>query len=614
MGLIKARFDDLWSSGSAMAFAEPDRVITAWSPGEVMPTIVEAEKEANAGSWVAGFIAYEAAPGIHPRLVTRTPDLLLPLVWFAVFPHPLPRAFEPQAGYSLGSWEPEISPDDYRSGVSQAREQIRRGETYQVNFSTRLRTQIEGDALALYRDLARAQRGSHAAYIDTGEIVVVSASPELFLRWEGSRLTCRPMKGTAPRGRWAEEDEETARQLAGSEKNRAENIMIVDLVRNDLGRVAVTGSVDVESLCEVERYDTLWQLTSTVSAQSRPGMGLADVLAATFPCGSVTGAPKVRTMEVIAELESSPRGVYCGSIGLLAPPGSGAPRAEFSVAIRTVVVHRETGRAEYGVGGGVTYGSTPGGEHREALWKGLILRGPTEPITLLETMRWEPDQSFHLLGRHLERLRRSAQYFGIPYPEEEIAETLGRFWADETSRVRLLLSEEGGVSLEHKPLEVDPEPVRLVVDTHPVDPVDRMLYHKTTDRRRYDRTRERHPAADDVVLVNPAGEVTETTIANIAVLIDGRWMTPPLASGCLPGTYRAELLAQGYLTEAVITVDDLASAEEVAVFNSVSGWRAAFVPLERSDRGTKLRGGPFSLASRPGGQSTKDLLPPGGLR
>lgn len=578
MSLIRARFDDVWNCGRPLSFADPSEVIVARSAEEVLPAISTAEEAAGSGSWVAGFIAYEAAPGVHTRLVTVDPEPDLPLVWFAVFPEAEQAPVQAGGTYTLSPWEAETTSGEYRRAVTRVRELIRSGDTYQVNFTTRLRSELEGDPLALYDDLSRAQRGSYATCIDTGDHVVVSASPEMFLRWEGDQLTCRPMKGTSPRGRWAAEDEEKRRALASSEKERAENIMIVDLVRNDLGRVAAPGSVEVASLCDVERYDTVWQLTSTVTARSRPGVGLADVVAATFPCGSVTGAPKVRTMEVIAELESSPRGVYCGAIGLLAPPGSGAPRAEFSVAIRTVVLNRETGRAEYGVGGGVTYGSTPGGEHQEALWKGLILTRRRDPVTLLETMRWDPDDGFHLLDRHLERLRGSAHYFGIPYPVEEIARALGDFVGHGAQRVRLLLSESPGeVTLESTDLVIGPEPVELAVDSVPVDPLDRMLYHKTTSRRRYEDARERHPHADDVILVNTAGEATETTIANLAVRTDGVWRTPPLESGCLPGSYRAELLDRGEVTEGVVTVEELADADEVALFNSVTGWRAAHV-------------------------------------
>lgn len=567
----------MWNSGRPLAFANPTRTVVARSAEEVLTAISSAEEAAASGSWVAGFISYEAAAGIHPRLVTVEPVTDLPLVWFAVFDEPLEDPVPSDGTYTLQPWEAETTSDDYRSAVSRVRELIRRGDTYQVNFTTRLRSRLEGDPNAFYDDLARAQRGSYAACIDTGDQVVVSASPELFFRWDGARLTSRPMKGTLPRGRWASEDEEKRKALANSEKDRAENIMIVDLVRNDLGRVAVSGSVQAVSLCDVERYDTVWQLTSTVTAESRPGLGLVDIIAATFPCGSVTGAPKVRTMEAIAELEASPRGVYCGAIGLLAPPGSGASRAEFSVAIRTVVVDRESGRAEYGVGGGVTYGSTPDGEHEEALLKGLILTRRREPVTLLETMRWEPGAGFALLDRHLGRLESSAAYFGIPFPAEEIGQVLGGLAAEVPQRVRLLLAEGGEVNLETKELVVDAEPISVTVDSVPVDPSDRMLYHKTTSRRRYDEARSRHPHADDVVLVNPAGEVTETTIANLAVLVDGVWTTPPLESGCLPGTYRAELLDRGEVVEGVITVEMFTRLDDLAVFNSVTGWRAARV-------------------------------------
>lgn len=592
MNHLTIRFDDLRHDRPPRCFGEPDRVITAWVPEDVVSSLQEAQRAADSGSWVAGFVSYESAVAFQASLVTHEPDPGFPLAWFGVFDRILePSPLERDYPYTVDRWTAEVAPPEYRRDVRKVKELIRKGETYQVNYSTRLRSNVRGDHLSLYRDLARSQGGSYAAYIETDDWVVISASPELFFRWDGTNILCRPMKGTMSRGRWAEDDLAQKALLLNSEKDRAENVMIVDLIRNDLGRFAEIGTVHVESLCDAERYNTVWQLTSTVTARTPEGVGLADVFAHTFPCGSVTGAPKVRTMEIIAELERSPRGIYCGAIGLLSPPGSGEPRAQFSVAIRTMAINRHTGEAAYGVGGGITQGSSPEDEYDEARLKGLILEAPTSAITLLETMRWEPGSGFYLLNRHLQRLHRSARYFGIPYPVTDIMRNLRQFHTETTARVRLLLEQDGTVRLGHQPLGEPKEPVRVAFDWSPIDPEDPTRFHKSTNREEYEMARARQPDADDVVLLTASGEVAETTIANIAALIDGRWVTPPLSSGCLPGTHRADLIARGTIVEGVVTAHDLGNAADVAIFNSVSGWRRAKLIGSRPDPNARLSSG-----------------------
>ena len=272
--------------------------------------------------------------------------------------------------YQVDAWRPSVDEDGYRRAIAEIRKRIGLGDTYQLNYTFRLRSHIAGDTIAFYADLIEAQRGAYGAYLDTGEVIIASASPELFFELSGGRLTTRPMKGTAPRGRWAEEDNALASALATSEKDLAENLIIVDLLRNDLGRVSEFGSVRAESLFRVERYETVWQMTSTVTSTVQPGTGIIDVFRALFPCGSVTGAPKPRTMEIIAHLEAEPRGVYCGAIGYIEPGGG---RAVFSVPIRTVTIEPATGAADYGVGGGITWDSTSAGEYAETVVKSRVL-------------------------------------------------------------------------------------------------------------------------------------------------------------------------------------------------------------------------------------------------
>ena len=586
--MIEARFDDL-VAGAERAFrlAEPVGVIEARRPSEVAGAIDAAGSAAARGLWAAGFVAYEAAPGLDPELSVhvRAPDdpfAELPLAWFALFERkedlpPLePGRLDP-SGSAGSPWRPSVDRATYDAAVERIRELIAAGHTYQVNHTIRLRAMIQGDERGFYRDLCLAQRGGYAAFLDLGRYRVLSASPELFFRIDGERITTRPMKGTAPRGRWLAEDEEIAARLVASSKDRAENAMIVDLLRNDLGRICRTGSVEVERMLEAERFETVWQLTSTIEGDLRPEITLLDTFRALFPSGSVTGAPKVRTTRIIADLEDSARGPYCGAIGYLAPPGSGEPRASFNVAIRTVVLDAQTRTAEYGVGGGITHDSSASGEYEEIVAKARVLTDVRPAFELFESLAHVPAEGFRHLDEHLERLAGSAGYFGFRFEPEAAAAALKRAVAEVTgpSVVRLMLARDGGLSTDVRDLPPADDAVRVALDDEPVDPSDVWLFHKTTRRAPYERRRERRPDVDDVLLVNDRGEVTESTIANLAVRLDGVWVTPPVDAGLLPGTYRNVLLREGRMTERPVTVDELRGARELALVSSVRGWRPA---------------------------------------
>lgn len=586
--MIDARFDDL-TPGAERAFrlTEPVGVLEARRPNEVAATIEAAGAAAARGLWAAGYVAFDAAPGLDPDLAVRerTPGdafEALPLAWFALFedkqdvPALAPVALEPPS--SPSPWRPSVERPAYDDAIARIRELIAAGQTYQVNHTLRMRARLAGDERGFYRDLVLAQRGGFGAYLNLGRYRVLSASPELFFRRDGDRVTTRPMKGTIARGRWLSEDEDAAERLVSSDKDRAENAMIVDLVRNDLGRIAVPGSVRVTRMFDAERYETVWQLTSTVEAALRPGTSLVNVFRALFPSGSVTGAPKVRTMGIIRDLEDSARGVYCGAIGYLAPAGSGEPNANFSVAIRSVVLDTSTGAAEYGVGGGITFDSSAAGEYEEVLAKARVLTAARPVFDLYETIRHEPGEGPRHLAEHLDRLGSSAWYFGFRFEPETAVAALKRAAADRAGAfaLRLTLSRDGSVATDVRGLPPSPDRrVRLAVDDEPVDPHDIWLFHKTTRRQPYDRRKEKRPDVDDVVLVNTRGEVTESTIANLAVRLEGRWVTPPLDAGLLAGTYRSVLLREGSVTERPVRISELVAAEEVALVSSVRGWRPA---------------------------------------
>src|SRR5581483_896326 len=353
-GVTRVRFDDL-TPGEERAFGLCDLVgvVEARRPEDVPAAIGAVEEAAAGGLWAAGYVAYEAARGLNPDLrVPRgsgDPPLDLPLVWFGIFERriqldPLVAAPSPKPPADP-AWAPSVDRARYDAAVERIRELIAAGEVYQVNHTLRLRARVDEDPIQLYRRLCLAQRSRYSAFLDIGGHLVLSASPELFLQIESDRILVRPMKGTAPRGRWPAEDRRAAQALLASDKDRAENAMIVDLLRNDLGRVARPGTVEVTRLFEVERYETVWQLTSTIAARLSRGLSLLDVFRALFPSGSVTGAPKLAAMRIIADLEDSPRGVYTGAVGFVAPAPTGGVRAAFNVAIRTLILETATGLA-----------------------------------------------------------------------------------------------------------------------------------------------------------------------------------------------------------------------------------------------------------------------------
>ena len=595
---VCVRFDDCRpDSQESWKLTGLRSVIEARCPEEVGGALAAVEQGVSDGLWAAGFLAYEAAPGLDPVLAIKTPPAAigradLPLVWFGLFerreqvPSLARRPRPTNSEYRLGPWQPSVSQADYATNIERIRERIAAGDTYQVNYTFRLRAPFSGDEFAFYRDLCQAQQAGYCAFISTGPYRVLSASPELFFRIDGDEITTRPMKGTRRRGRWLEEDEDALRALIGSQKERAENVMIVDLMRNDLGRLAIPGSVAVPDLFTAERYENVWQLTSTVRSTLPSGTSMSRVLAATFPSGSVTGAPKVRTMDIIAQLEDSPRGIYTGAIGFLAPHSSKGPRALFNVAIRTVVLDMTEGVAEFGVGGGITYDSTAAGEYEECRAKAAVLTTRRPPFDLLETLRFDPGKGYFLLERHLDRLRRSAVFFGFQCDLSAVRHALDQ--AVERcvtpQRVRLTVSPAGQALVQVDALPKAVTPIKLAIDDDPIDPDDPLVFHKTTHRGPYQARASRHPEADDVVLVTTRGEVTETTVGNLAVYLGGCWWTPPLTSGCLPGTYRAALLEGHMLRERILYPEDLERAEAIAVVNSVRLWRSA-VWLQRSTTG-----------------------------
>ena len=562
-----------------LAFREPAEVLQTWDPLQIPYLLRQLEERSRYHNrWAVGFLAYEASSAFDAALRTRDASSgSFPLAWFGLFDTPVVLPDLPSRGtdtFASGDWVHEIDRPEFESAIRQIREHIRNGDTYQVNFTFRMRSAFAGDPLGFFLDLQRRQPGGYGAYIECDTFAIASVSPELFFRRDGEHITTRPMKGTRRRGLTTASDRELREALRTSHKDRAENLMIVDMMRNDLNRIAISGSVTVPSLFEIEKYPTVWQMTSTITA--RTTRSWAEILGALFPCSSITGAPKIRTMEIIKSLEPSPRGIYTGSIGFLAPDG----RSQMNVAIRTVAIDKTTGTATYGVGGGIVWDSQPEAEYDECRSKAAVLSGGTAaaPDRLLETMSVLPEEGVVLLEAHLERLSDSAEYFGFALDIGSIRSALLKLRSREARVLRLTVDRDGRVEMAESDLPESGR-IRAAVAPTPVWSRDPLLYHKTTSRDVYDQALASRDDVDDVILKNERGELTEFTIGNLVLEIDRRLVTPPVSSGLLPGTLRQQLLDRGEVTEQLIGEDDLDSATTIFRINSVRGWqRVDLVP------------------------------------
>ena len=556
--------------GRFLKFDQPHRLLVALRPEKVQDCLQQADKALAQGYHVAGYLSYEAALGLDQAFETSR-DYLMPLLWLGVFSAPTcTDGPEPHALSRRLQWQGEFTPEEYRAAIGSIRSQIAGGSTYQANFTFRLWSSYAGDPWELFCYLFHNQPSTCCMYIDTGRWSICSASPELFFALDGSTLTVRPMKGTLRRGRWPDEDERLVRQLYLSEKDRAENLMIVDMMRNDLGRVCNVGSVQVPQLFEIERYPTVLQMTSTVTGST--SAPFSQIVSALFPCASITGAPKVETMRILARTERSPREVYTGSMGYITP----ARQARFNVAIRTVIVDKQTGVAQCGLGSGITWDSSPEQEYQECLLKSRFTVQDHQPFQLLETFRWDPKAGFVLLDLHLVRLEQSARFFKFRSDRHLVLARLEAAilnFSRIPMKVRLLLSVSGELSIDATPLESDPLPVPALVTfaSSAVDRGDAKLFHKTTNRELYLRLLGSAPDCYDLLLWNKEAFVTELTRFNVLAWMNGRWTTPPVEHGLLCGTLRQELLQAGLVEEADLSKDHLVTAQALAAVNSVRG-------------------------------------------
>ena len=573
-------FPDEVGTPRRLRFAAPIAVHRASAPEHVVSVLNAVDRAAREGRWVVGFVSYEAASAFDPAF-ERAAGGALPLAWFAEFDSPrddrggTDDAPAIMTDHPLIRLDPVTSVSDaaYADAVRRIHSYIEAGDVYQVNFTVPFTSSLASDAAQLYERMRDAQGGAYSCYLDIGDARILSASPELFFERRGALLRSRPMKGTARRGLYRAADLDVRDALVRSDKERAENVMIVDVVRNDLGRIAHVGSVRVTALCEAERFPSVWQLTSTVEADVDPRIPLAQVFAALFPPASVTGAPKIRATAIIRELERDAREVYCGAVGIVRPGGD----ATFNVAIRGAWALTGEDVLHLNAGGGITVDSTVRGELHEARAKlDAFTRRRLKP-GLFETIRVERGRLIRL-ERHLARLAGSADHFDIPFDRPAALDALDAALRSATpsdvSRARLELSATGELVATIRPHDDAPRsgPAPVVLAASPVDAGDVRLYHKCVDRGLYEAATGAAPGAFDVLLWNTAGAVTELTRGNLVVELERTRFTPPIECGLLGGTFRAELLELGEIEEKELTIEEVRRAPRLWFVNSLRGW------------------------------------------
>jgi len=570
------------STGKSLLFKDPVQIIRADHFNEIGPALAALDAATENGFHVAGWIAFEVAAHFEERLASclQAPQGE-PLIWLAVVKEPTSLSLGAVAALLGGQDTPVLSfttnqaeKSRYLETIKDIKNYIDAGDVYQINHTFELPFTLDGNPLALYKKLRKSQPVAFAALVNTGEQQVLSLSPELFLEKTNNTITTRPMKGTAARGITSEDDKALGEALQKDEKNRAENLMIVDLLRNDLSRIAKPGTVSVDALFAIETYQTVLQMTSTISAEIDQGQTPSDILRALFPCGSVTGAPKIRAIEIIQEREQGPRGVYCGAIGHFKPNGD----MTLNVPIRTLVMDG-SGSGRLNVGSGIVADSNAVDEYNECLLKGRFLTDLNPPYDLIETMLWTPDDGFQRLEGHLTRLQRSARTFLRPFRRAAITDALENavIKTQWPQRVKLTLGRSGVLTVASMPLEETTDELATVSFANTtVHSDDALLAHKTTRRAFYDDARSEAVATlgvVDVIFSNERGEITEGAISNIFAKIGDTLHTPPLTCGLLPGVMRQTILSDPAIktAEKILTVEMIQSADALFISNSVRG-------------------------------------------
>ncbi|HAJ75663.1 MAG TPA: aminodeoxychorismate synthase component I [Gammaproteobacteria bacterium] len=556
--IIRNEADNGW-----LRFSDPIRVVEAHALCDVIPALDEIEAACADGLTAVGWIAYEAAPAFDASLSCKCSRL--PLLLFGIYDSALPWELAPAKNLAL-ELSPQLTKTSYAAKLGKIKQLLQSGDSYQVNLTHQLTGECEHDGETVFASMYRNQPAAGSVFMNWGSHALCSVSPELFFSLDGRQIRMQPMKGTRPRGATVKEDQRLYSDLQTSEKERAENLMIVDMIRNDLSRIAHSGSVAVDELFQIVDLPTVWQKISTVSAQT--SASLAEIFSALFPCSSITGAPKARTMAIIESLESAPRGIYTGAVGVIRPDR----KIRFQVAIRSLLLDTKTRIAKYGVGSGIVWDSDVESEWQETMVKAKVVTDAPAEFCLLETMRFEPASGVLRLDHHMHRVQDSAAFFGFSIDTTAIRSALTGFIAVTDRKLRLLVSRDGSFVLENHDPGVEGQPMRLCVAQQAVQSNDVFLRHKTTNRQVYEMSREQLNGCDDVILWNERGELTETTICNLYLELGGELLTPDSSSGLLKGTYRQQLLNSGKARQAVLTREDLNQATRLFVSNSVRGF------------------------------------------
>ena len=565
--ILRNKKDDSWS-----IFSSPLQVLFTHDLNQVKDVLNEVQNKVEKKNLIAaGYLSYEAAPAFDNAYCVNEKGNL-PLICFGLFKnYKIEKTLESHSLESAEAIEWAITTDRtlYENYLQYIKDQIKLGNTYQVNYTLRKFTECISNPYSFF--LEKAQDAPYAAYIESNEHTIISASPELFFKLNGESLMCKPMKGTSKRGKTLHDDIALMEELKNSEKDKAENIMITDMLRNDMGKISDTGSVKVLSEFDIEKYPTVWQMTSSIKSQT--STNITGIFEALFPCASVTGAPKVSSMKIISEIEDQPREIYTGAIGYIAPNNE----AQFSVPIRTILSDKKACRSVYGTGSGIVWDSESHKEWDECQNKSAILSANSQNFELFETMRWESSKRIFLEKLHLDRLKDSAEFYNFKFHHEKINDKLQDYLKNlesESERIiRLFLAKDGDIRLTtsaYKKQNKD-KPQFISFAMRPINSEDRSLYHKTTNRSVYENAIGENPVCDDILLWNEDGNITESTISNVIFKKDSKYYTPPISCGLLGGTYRTHLINQGHLEERIIPKTEINLYSEIYLINSVRG-------------------------------------------
>ena len=565
--ILRNKKNDSWR-----IFSSPKEVLYSKNLHEVKTILDKLESKINENNDIAvGFLTYESAPAFDPAYRVNK-ESKLPLICFGLFEGFKETQILDNSEIitnKIYNWKIETSPSEYKKNFDYIKNQIELGYTYQINYTLRSHSESIQNPYEFF--LEKAKNSPFAAYIETDENIIISASPELFFSLENKRLFCKPMKGTSRRGKTFEEDLILMDALRASKKNKAENIMITDMLRNDMGRISEPGSVKVSSKYDIEKYSTVWQMTSSVESETTAS--ITEIFQALYPCASVTGAPKIASMDIISRIEELPREIYTGAIGYIAPNRE----AEFSVPIRTVVSDKNKNCAVYGTGGGIVWDSVWESEWDECLTKSKVLSvKDSSDFELFETMKWDTDSGVFLEEYHFNRLKDSASYFDFKFCEvrgKEIIDETIRNISNNLCVIRLFVNAKGGIRIETSevPVFIKNQKYTVSLAKNPVQSENIFLYHKTTQREVYENAEGENLHSDDVILWNEEGNLTESTIANIILNIKGNWVTPSINCGLLRGVYRESMLENGLIEERKIHKSEIADLSEITLINSVRG-------------------------------------------